>query len=67
MSYQRKTVDEYEIQGYYSEGWEMLTTTETYKEARQAIKSYQMNDPGPLRIVKRRVRKESEVPTCSQS
>ena len=58
MKYTRKTVDEYEIQGNYGQGWEMVTTEETRKEARVQLKCYNDNEPYAHRIIKKRVRIE---------
>lgn len=57
--YIRKTIDEYEIQGNYGQGWECVTTEETRKAAREQLKCYNENEPNPHRIVKKRVKKES--------
>jgi hypothetical protein len=58
--YTRKTVDEYEIQGYYSYGWESVTTEITRREAVEQLKCYRENEPGVLfRLAKRRVPIES--------
>jgi hypothetical protein len=55
--YKRKTVDEYEIQGNYGYGWDMVTTEETRKEARAQVKCYRENEPRAAhRIVKKRVK-----------
>jgi hypothetical protein len=59
--YIRKTKDEFEIQGYYSDqyGWEMVTAEETWKAAKEMLKCYRDNEPGiPFRIKKVRVKKE---------
>lgn len=57
MAYQRKTEDEYEIQGDYGCGWELLTTEETYREARKMLGCYRYNESGrPYRIIKKRVK-----------
>ena len=54
--YKRKTTDEYEIQGYYSYGWECATTEESRLAARIQLKCYNENEPGVShRIVKKRV------------
>jgi hypothetical protein len=45
MPYTRKTVDEYEIQGNYGQGWECETTEEMYKEAMKRLKEYRQNMP----------------------
>ena len=63
MAYIRKTVDEYEIQGYYGPqyGYEMVTVEETYKDAKAQLKCYRENEPGvSFRIVKKRVKKEAQ-------
>jgi len=59
MTYTRKTYDEYEIQGNYGYGWEMETAEETYKEAKEQLKCYRENGPGSYRIVKKRIKKET--------
>lgn len=56
--YTRKTVDEYEIQGNYGQGWEMVTVEETKKAAKDQLKCYNENESYPHRIVKKRVKKE---------
>jgi hypothetical protein len=57
--YNRKTIDEYEIQGNYGQGWECVTTEETWKNAKEQKKCYDKNENYPHRIVKKRVKKES--------
>ena len=60
MAYKRKTKDEYEVQGNYAGTWEMLTTEETYKDAREMLKCYEENEPKYLhRIIRKRVRIEN--------
>ena len=54
--YKRKTVDEFEIQGHYGQGWECVTTEETRKEARAQLRVYNDNEAYPHRIIKKRVR-----------
>ena len=54
--YKRKTIDEYEIQGNYGQGWEIVTTEETRAAARDQLKCYNENETAPHRIVKRRVK-----------
>ena len=57
--YQRKTTDEYEIQGNYGYGFEMVTTEETWKAAREQLKCYRENEPEYIhRIVKKRVKNQ---------
>jgi hypothetical protein len=60
MAYVRKTVDEYEIQGNYGYGYEVVTTEETWKQAKEQIKCYREHEKGvAFRIVKKRVKKEA--------
>ena len=40
-----KDKKEYEIQGYYSDGWEMVTTEETYLDAVIQLRLYDENEP----------------------
>lgn len=57
--YIRKTRDEYEIQGDYGHGYEMLTTEDTRQAAREQLLVYRDNEPNvPHRIVKKRVKQE---------
>jgi hypothetical protein len=47
---------EYEIQGNYGYGWDILTTEETLPEAREQLKTYRANERGVLlKIVRVRV------------
>lgn len=56
MGYKRKTVDEYDIEGDFGAGWEIVTCEENLREASRAKREYQLNCPGiPIRIKKRRV------------
>lgn len=60
MAYVRKTVDSFEIQGYYSSqyGWEAVTTEESRKEAKERLKEYRENENTvSFRMVKKRVKK----------
>ena len=41
---------EYEIQGNYGYGWDMLTTEVTLPEARAQLATYRANESIPLRI-----------------
>lgn len=62
MPYTRKTRDEYDIEGLYGYGWEVLCCEATPKEARQTRKEYRENEPTtPLRIVHRRVKIDEET------
>jgi hypothetical protein len=55
--YKRKTIDEYEIQGNYGQGFECVTTEEKYSAAREQLKCYRENEPQySHRIVKKRVK-----------
>lgn len=59
MTYLRKTRDTFELQANYGygHGWEVETTEETRKLAREQIKCYRENVPGiNIKIVKRRER-----------
>ena len=58
MAYVRKTVDTFEIQGFYYGEWEMLTTETNKKDAFRALKEYRENQPGTSYKVKKvRVKK----------
>jgi len=58
--YKRKTVDEYEIQGNYGQGFECVTTEETRAAAKEQLKTYRENEPQySHRIVKKRVKIEN--------
>lgn len=59
--YIRKTYDEYEIQGNNGYGWECETTEETYKDAKAQAKCYRENVNYPIRIVKKRVKIDSNA------
>ena len=41
---------EYEIQGNYGYGWDLLTTEATLSEARIQLSTYRLNESIPLRI-----------------
>jgi hypothetical protein len=57
---ERKTIDEYDIEGKYEPGWEVLTTEATHFRARDQIKLYREAEPGiAFRIKKHRVKKDS--------
>lgn len=53
--YKRKTIDLYDVQGYYDSlcGFETVTTEETWKEAKERIKEYRENEPGTSFRVKK--------------
>ena len=44
---------DYEIQGKYGRGWELLTTEETREEAKEMLRCYDDNEPQ----VQHRIRK----------
>ena len=46
MTYQRKTRDLFDVEGFYSYGWEVVTCEETRSEARERLKEYRQNEPG---------------------
>lgn len=56
MSYQRKTVDRWDIMANYGDGsgWFCECSEYTYKEARQTIKEYRENGGGVYRLEKHR-------------
>ena len=54
-SYQRKTRDEWELQGDYGQGFECLTTEDSYAAARQQLRDYRENEGGCYRIKCKRV------------
>lgn len=62
MAYVRKTKDEYQLLcNYgYGDGWEVVLTEETLKEAKERKKEYVENMPQyPYKIVKKRVKVEN--------
>lgn len=42
------------VQGNYGHGWEDLTASASYKEARDDLRSYRANDTAPVRLIQRR-------------
>lgn len=44
---------EYEVQGYYSFGWEMVTTETNFAEAKKRLKEYKDNEPNISFRIKR--------------
>jgi len=55
MAYQRKTRDYWDILGDYGQGFEVVTAETTWKEARNRLREYRMNEPGTVfKTVKRR-------------
>lgn len=58
--YQRKTTDEYIVQGNYGYGWDDLTTEVSMKGAKAMRRTYDENEKSVAhRIIKRRVKKEA--------
>ena len=45
----------YVLQGLYSNNYEDLTQSESYKEIKKNLKDYRNNEKGSFRIIKRRV------------
>lgn len=54
LARQPKTEMLYVVQGCYGHGWEDLTASADYKEARDNLRDYRQNDPAPTRLIKRR-------------
>ncbi len=48
--YTRKTIDCFDVQGDYGQGWETVTSSNSRKEARQDLKAYRENEPYAFRI-----------------
>lgn len=54
--YVRKTLDEYQIHGFYNGKWEEVTCTDNYREAREYLRDYRENVIGTaFKLVKKRV------------
>lgn len=52
-----KYIYEYEVQGNYGYGWDMLTTEDNMQAAREQKKCYDGNERNvPHRIIRRRVK-----------
>jgi len=43
----------YDLEGQYGHGWEIVTSEETRKEAREQMKCYRENEGGTYRIIRR--------------
>lgn len=55
MARQRTTVDEFDVEGNYGQGFEVVTSEPTRFLARLRLKEYRENEPGvPFKIVHRR-------------
>lgn len=60
MARERKTTDEFTVQGNYGHGhgWEDLCVETNRVDAYTRLREYQDNEPStPVRVVKRRVKK----------
>ena len=54
MKKQNKYKYLYVVQGNYGYGWDDLTSSEDYKEAKQDLKDYNLNENYSHRIIQRR-------------
>ena len=54
MAYVRKTHDEWEIHGDYGYGDDVLTTEETYADAKAQLRCYRENEPNARHWIKKR-------------
>lgn len=54
LARQPKTEILHFVQGNYGHGWEDLTASADYAEARANLRDYRQNDPAPTRLIKRR-------------
>ena len=54
---QRVTETSYDLEGDYGQGFELLCSASTYKEAKANRQDYRDNAPCPMRIIKRMTRK----------
>ena len=60
MKKERKTFDEFEVQGNYGGGWECVCSEDTRREAVLQLRCYNENEPQyPHRLIKRRIKKEN--------
>ena len=60
MAYVRKTIDEYDIEGNYGHGFEVVTAENNLEDAKMQYKLYCENEPEfSFRIKKRRVKKDN--------
>lgn len=55
MARERKTADEWIVQGNYGHGWEDENTEDTWKDGKRSLLEYWANGPGQYRLIKRRV------------
>ena len=57
----KRTEEVYVIQGNYGNGWDDLTQSSSYKEAKADLKSYDENESYPHRLITRRVPVEESL------
>lgn len=58
-AYQRKTRDEFDVEQKTCQGWEVVCTEDTRREAIECVKEYRMNQPEyPVRYRGRRIKIE---------
>lgn len=57
MTYTRKTRDYWDIEQHTAEGWEVVSSTTTLRDAKRELREYRENQPQyPVRAVKHRER-----------
>ena len=56
----RKTIDRYDIEGFYGNEWSVECSENTYAEARKTLKEYQDNCPQTPFRIKHRVEKNPD-------
>jgi hypothetical protein len=55
--YKRTTKDEFNLLGFYSGSWEVLTTENTRTDIKTRLKEYRENEPQtPYKVTKNRVK-----------
>lgn len=57
-TYQRKTVDRWDIMTDYGYGWEVENSEYTLKDAKRSLREYRENISGSVRLEKHREKKE---------
>lgn len=58
MSYQRKTIDRWDIMANYGYGWEVECSEYSWHDAKQTLKEYRSNGSGLYRLEKHREKKQ---------
>ena len=58
MAYIRKTIDTWQLLINYGYGWEVETTENSKKEAVNQLRCYRENVKYPVKIAKKRIKKE---------